>query len=38
VAGAIACGASSLYITTPVYAFVAGAAGGITQTIIQNFI
>jgi hypothetical protein len=38
VAGAIACGASSLYITNPVYAFVAGSVGGITQTLIQNFI
>jgi ammonia channel protein AmtB len=38
IAGAIAVGASSLYITNPVYAFVAGAAGGILQTLIQNFI
>ncbi len=38
IAGAIACGASSLYITNPVYAFLAGCAGGISQALIQNFI
>jgi ammonia channel protein AmtB len=38
IAGAIACGASALYITNPVYAFVAGASGGICQAIIQNVI
>lgn len=38
IAGAIVCGASSLYITNPVYAFVAGCAGGINQAVIQNFI
>lgn len=38
IAGAIVVGASSLYITNPVYAFVAGAAGGLTQSIIQNII
>lgn len=36
IAGAIAVGASSLYVTNPVYAFVAGAGAGIIQTIIQN--
>lgn len=38
IAGAIAVGASSLYITNPVYAFVAGAVGGLIQALIQNFI
>ncbi len=38
IAGAIAVGASSLYITSPIYAFVAGAAGGIIQALIQNLI
>lgn len=38
IAGAIAVGASSLFITSPVYAFVAGAAGGISQALIQNLI
>lgn len=38
ISGAISVGASSLYVTTPVYAFVAGAAGGIVQVLIQNFI
>ncbi len=38
IAGAIAVGASSLYIAAPVYAFVAGAAGGIIQSFIQNLI
>jgi hypothetical protein len=36
VAGAIVCGASSLYITNPVYAFVAGMTGGVAQALIQN--
>jgi hypothetical protein len=38
IAGAIVVGASSLYISNPVYAFVAGAAGGIIQSLIQNLI
>lgn len=38
IAGAIACGASSLYITNPVYAFIAGITGGICQSFIQNII
>lgn len=38
IAGAIAVGASSLFITNPVYALVAGATGGISQTLIQNLI
>lgn len=38
IAGAIAVGASSLYITNPTYALVAGCAGGIIQGIIQNLI
>jgi len=38
IAGAIAVGASSLYITNPTYALVAGCAGGIIQSIIQNII
>jgi ammonia channel protein AmtB len=38
IAGAIAVGASSLYITNPVYALIAGAGAGIIQAIIQNFI
>lgn len=38
IAGAIVVGASSLYITNPVYAFIAGSTGGIIQTIIQNLI
>lgn len=37
-AGAIVVGASSLYITNPVYALIAGASGGIIQTLIQNLI
>ena len=36
IAGAIAVGASSLYITNPVFAFVAGAVAGLSQSIIQN--
>jgi hypothetical protein len=38
ISGAISVGASSLYVTNPVYAFVAGAAGGIVQVLIQNFV
>jgi hypothetical protein len=38
IAGAIAVGASSLYITNPVYAFVTGVSAGIIQSIIQNLI
>jgi ammonia channel protein AmtB len=38
IAGAIAVGASSLYITTPVWALVAGCSGGIVQALIQNTI
>lgn len=38
IAGAIAVGASSLYIANPVYALVAGASGGIIQVLIQNLI
>lgn len=38
IAGAIVVGASSLYITNPVYAFVAGATGGLSQSLIQNLI
>ena len=35
-AGAIATGASAHFITAPVYALVAGSAGGILQVLIQN--
>lgn len=38
IAGAIVVGASSLYITIPTYAFVAGASGGIIQALIQNLV
>jgi hypothetical protein len=38
IAGAIVVGASSLYITNPTYAFVAGLSGGIIQGLIQNLI
>jgi len=38
IAGAIAVGASSMYITTPVWALVAGCGGGIVQALIQNTI
>jgi hypothetical protein len=38
IAGAIAVGASSLYITTPVWAIVAGCGSGIIQAFIQNTI
>lgn len=38
VAGAIAVGASSLFIANPMYALVAGAAGGIIQTLLQNIV
>jgi hypothetical protein len=38
IAGAIVVGASSLYITSPIYAFVAGITGGIAQSLIQNLI
>ena len=36
IAGAIVVGASSLYISNPIYAIVAGVTGGIIQTLIQN--
>lgn len=38
IAGAIAVGASSLFITNPTYALVAGAAGGIIQALLQNIV
>jgi len=38
IAGAIAVGASSLYITNPNYAILAGVSGGIIQSLIQNII
>jgi hypothetical protein len=38
VAGAIAVGASSLFIANPTYALVAGATGGIIQSLLQNFV
>lgn len=36
IAGAIVVGASSLYIVNPLYAMIAGVAGGVFQTAIQN--
>ena len=36
IAGAIAVGASSLFIANPTYALVAGGAGGIIQALLQN--
>lgn len=38
ISGAIVVGASSLYITNPVYALVAGCTGGIIQALIQDLI
>lgn len=38
IAGAIVVGASSLYISNPLYAIVAGLTGGIIQAVIQNVI
>jgi hypothetical protein len=38
IAGAIACGTASFYITNPVYAILVGFAAGIIQTFIQNVI
>lgn len=38
IAGAIAVGASSLFITNPTYALVAGAGGGIIQALLQNIV
>lgn len=38
IAGAIVVGASSLYITNPIYAFIAGISAGIIQALIQNLI
>ena len=38
IAGAIVVGASSLYISNPIYAIVAGTSGGAIQALIQNFI
>ncbi len=36
IAGAIVAGASSLYVSNPSYALIAGGVGGLTQSIIQN--
>jgi ammonia channel protein AmtB len=36
IAGAIACGAASYYITNPVYAILVGFVAGLIQTFIQN--
>jgi len=36
IAGAIVVGASSLYIVSPLYALIAGFAGGVFQAAIQN--
>jgi len=36
IAGAIAVGASSLYISYPIYIIVSGLIGGIVQAFIQN--
>lgn len=38
IAGAIVVGASSLYITYPLYSLLAGFAGGLVQTLIQNLL
>ena len=38
IAGAIVVGASSLFITNPVFAFIAGFSGGFVQSLIQNII
>jgi ammonia channel protein AmtB len=38
IAGAISVGASTLYITAPHWALVAGCAGGLIQSLIQNLI
>ena len=38
IAGAIAVGTSSLYITQPVYAVLAGCVGGLFQSIFQNLL
>jgi hypothetical protein len=38
IAGAIVVGASSLYISNPIYSIVAGTVGGIAQALIQNII
>ena len=38
IAGAIAVGASSLFIANPTYALVAGGAGGIIQALLQNIV
>lgn len=38
IAGAIAVGASSLFIANPTYALVAGGAGGIIQALLQNMV
>ena len=38
VAGAIAVGASSLYIIRPIYALIPGFVGGLIQALIQNVI
>ena len=36
IAGAVIGGASSFYISNPVYAFVVGVAGGMLQTIFMS--
>lgn len=38
IAGGIVVGSASLFITNPVYSFIAGFAGGAVQTLIQNII
>jgi O-antigen ligase len=38
IAGGIVVGSASLFITNPVYALVAGFAGGAVQSLIQNII
>jgi ammonia channel protein AmtB len=38
VSGAIVVGSSSAFISSPVYALVAGLTAGIVQTLIQNLI
>ncbi|MFM7853748.1 MAG: hypothetical protein ACKO96_17950, partial [Flammeovirgaceae bacterium] len=37
IAGAIVVGASSLYITYPLFAIISGFTGGLAQSFIQNF-
>lgn len=38
IAGGIVVGSASFFITNPVYAIVAGFAGGVIQTFIQNMV